>query len=351
MKLLVISNMYPSPRKPHFGIFVHRRVLAYQNLGLNVRVVAGRDPRKGRRRVASKYAVLAIRSILAALVFRPDVIEGHYLAPTGVITALAGLAGRAPFILYAHGSDVETELPGTRWAVRRAAEIHTNSIDTVARIRTRFPEIEEAIVIPPGVDTSVFQPMDQVDPDRPSTVVFVGDLVRHKGVDVLLSALPLLEWSSWRCLIAGDGPLRSELEALAARLEISEKVSWMGEVPPDRISELFNQGDVAVVPSRLDAQGQVAIESLACGTPVVVSAVGGLASVPTADCGEAVPSDDPAALATAIERWLFRRGDPSVTRAAVDRAATFSLETTSRQSMDRLRAIAFQTDVGQSRTK
>jgi glycosyltransferase involved in cell wall biosynthesis len=340
MKVLVVSNMYPSRRHPHYGIFVRRRVIAYEKLGVHVKVVSTGDPRKGFVRVAAKYARLLVDSVAAVLAFKPDVIEAHYLAPTGPIAALAGFLGRAPYVLYAHGSDVDVRMPAKRWAVRRAAEIHTNSTDTAERIKSRYSHRPEVVVVPPGVDTSVFYPVHTADPAQPGTIVFVGDLVHHKGVDVLLSALPMLETAAWRCLVAGDGLARSELEATAVRLQVSDRLTWLGRVAPDHVADVFRQGHVAVVPSRRDALGQVAVEALACGIPVVVSRVGGLPSVPDEDCGEVVPPDRPMELARAIDRWLARRGDRSVRAAALERAAGHSMENIARVAVDRLSLIA-----------
>ncbi len=337
MRLLVISNMYPGPRKPHFGVFVARRVKAYEMSGVEVKLVALDDPRKGTFRTVLKYATLTVRSVVAALRLKPDAIEGHYLVPTGFITALAGRAARVPFVLYAHGSDVRVRMPGTAWAVRRAAEIHTNSADTAERIKARFPGVERVMVVPPGVDLDVFKPGER--PAGPPTVVFVGDLLPHKGVDVLLSALALLEDVEWRCLVAGSGPQEAELVALANRLGIAERVTWLGAVSPGDVVTVFTRGDLAVVPSRQDAFGQVAVEALACGVPVVVSAVGGLASVPSRGCGEAVPPEQPSALGAAIQRWLMRRDDPSVRAAALARAAEFSLEEAAELALRRLQAV------------
>jgi glycosyltransferase involved in cell wall biosynthesis len=339
MRVLVLSNMYPSARKPHFGIFVHRRVLAYRRLGVEVEVVAVADPRRGALRTAWKYAQLTMKSVAASLAFKPDVIEAHYLVPTGLIAMVVGLAGRTPYVLYAHGSDVDVTLPGARRAVRGAAEVHTNSADTARRIRTRYPDVESVVVIPPGVDTTVFHPAGEEDPSLPPTIVFVGDLVYHKGVDVLLSALRNLKTAGWQCLLAGTGPCRAELISQAAQLELRDQLTWLGEVAPDEVANVFRRGHLAVVPSRRDALGQVAVEALACGIPVVVSQVGGLASIPTAACGAAVPPERPAELAQAIDRWLSSRHDPSVKSAAVERAAEYSLETTTQTAVDRLREV------------
>ncbi len=336
MRLLVVSNMYPGPRKPNFGIFVFERVGAYRRLGADVAVVANSDPRTGPWAVL-KYLSLSLRAVWRAWRFRPHLVEGHYLWPTGAIAAAAAAAARAPYVLYAHGSDVpEGSAPSpVRWAVRRAAEIHTNSADTAARIRRAFGEDTPVRVLPPGVDLTLFEPRGEPDP---RLVGYVGDLVAHKGPDVALRALADMP-EDVRLLVVGDGPERPSLERLAAELGLAGRVAWHGAVEHGELPGLLSQMAVVVVPSRRDALGLVAVEALACGRPVVVSAVGGLASVPNPDCGESVPPADPAAFAEAAERWLARAGDPEIVRAARHRAGSFALDDTAARALTRLEEL------------
>ncbi len=336
MRLLVVSNMYPGPRKPNFGIFVSDRVGAYRRLGADVAVVANSDPRTGRWAIL-KYLSLSLRAVWRAWRFRPHLVEGHYLWPTGAVAAVAAAVARAPYVLYAHGSDVpDGSAPSpVRRVVGRAAEIHTNSADTAARIRRAFGEDTAVRVLPPGVDLTVFEPRGEPDP---RLVGFVGDLVAHKGVDVALRALADMS-ETVRLLVVGDGPERASLEGLAGELGVAGRVVWRGAVEHAELPGLFSQMAVVVVPSRRDALGLVAVEALACGRPVVVSAVGGLASLPSPDCGESVPAGDPAALAEAAERWLARAGDPEIARAARRRAETFALDDTATRALTRLEEV------------
>ena len=91
------------------------------------------------------------------------------------------------------------------------------------------------------------------------------------------------------------------------------------------MAEVFSRAKVVAAPSRRDAFGLVAVEALACGTPIVVSDVGGLASIPASSRGSVVPPDDPAALAIALEECLTR-ADEAASPPAVERAAESSLD-------------------------
>ena len=336
MRVLLVSNMWPGPIKPHFGVFVERRVDGYRAAGAEVSVVANADPRRGPIRTLFKYGLLAMRALVIGFRGRPDVVEGHYLVPTAALAAAVSWMIRRPLVLYVHGSDLSARFPGVGWALRRASVIHTNSEHT-ANLITRLPEVRCPVaVFPPGVDLSVFRPPG-VMPAEP-LVLFVGDLLHHKGVDVLLRGLQGLD-IDWRGRIVGGGPEEPDLRELAVELGIDDRITWDGPLSHASLPAVFGGAAVVVVPSRRDALGQVAVEALACGRPVIVTDVGGLASVPTPACGEVVEADEPQALTQAIRRWLPRRSDSEVQEAAVRRAADFDYLTVARAALESLASI------------
>jgi glycosyltransferase involved in cell wall biosynthesis len=335
MRLLVVSNMWPGPLKPNFGIFVKQRAEAYRRLGVDVRVAANDDPRRGSIRTALKYGRLLIKSVVGALRSRPDLVEGHYLRPTAFHTWVAAKVARCPYVLYAHGSDI-VESPGrlTGLIVQRAAEIHTNSPSSADRISSSFPG-SPVEVIPPGVDLDLFE---AGQPD-PGVVVFAGDLVEHKGLDVLLRAMTRIDDAELR--VIGDGPERSALESLVIELGLQDRVQWVGAVEHSELGDHLNRAWVVAVPSRRDALGQVAIEAMASHTPIVVSDVGGLASVPDERSGSVVEPGEPEALAEALRGWL---GISQTERAEAgkrsrNRAAGYAVDEMARRSIDRYERI------------
>jgi glycosyltransferase involved in cell wall biosynthesis len=342
MRVLVVSNMWPGPAKPYFGAFVATRVAAYRRLGAEVTVVANDDPATGTVRTPWKYASLLARSLWSALRHRPQVVEAHFLWPTAVIGRAAAGVARVPYVLYAHGSDVDVPntLLGRRVerAVAGAAEIHTNSTDTAQRIRHRFPDAPEIVVTPPGVDLAQFSP-DAVADQPGQVILFAGNLDPHKGPDVLIDALSRLGADDWSAIIVGDGELRSDLAEQAQVLGISERITWQGAVAHEALPALLRSAAVVAVPSRRDALGQVAIEALACGVPVVVSDVGGLGAVPDDACGSVVEPDDPEALARELDRWL-RHHDSSVAVAGRLRAEQFDVDVLARGALARLSGLA-----------
>lgn len=337
MRLLVVSNMYPGARRRSFGVFVADRAAAYRDLGAEVRVAAITDPRKGWR-VAVKYAGLLVRAAWLAVLYRPDVVEAHYLHPTGMIGAVAAVLGRARLVIHAHGSDVFDAPPssrGERWAVRRAEEIHANSHATAEAVQARHPGATVE-TIAPGVDLTAFPA--SLEP-RPAAVGFVGTLALYKGIDVFIESLALLT-GAWRAEIAGDGPHARDVHTMIRRLSLDERVTVRGYIERDELSSFYRSLAVLVVPSRREAFGQVAVEALASGTPVVVTDVGGLAGIPTPDCGSVVPTEAPRATAQAIGSWLERRAESTAKSAAVERASQFDLALQARRALDRYEALA-----------
>ncbi|OWY62564.1 hypothetical protein B7486_57730, partial [cyanobacterium TDX16] len=149
-----------------------------------------------------------------------------------------------------------------------------------------------------------------LDVDRP-TIVTVRRLVRRTGVDLLLDALvPIVrEVPDVQLVVAGDGRRRPALEAQAEQLGLATHVTFLGRVPDDVLPTLYRAADLSVVPSRsLEGFGLVTLESLACGTPVVVTDVDGLADAPRElDPSCVVRRDDVGALADRLVGALLGR--------------------------------------------
>lgn len=154
-------------------------------------------------------------------------------------------------------------------------------------------------------------PAEALPPRRADAPVlaFLGRLVPEKGAQVLLTALPhlLAEFPALTLVIAGEGPLRPELETQAA--SFGERVRFAGFLAGDAKSALLDRADLVVMPSLYEPFGLVALEAMAAGTPLLASAVGGLAGIVTPGVdGELVPPGDAEALA-AVALMLLR--DPA----------------------------------------
>ena len=183
--------------------------------------------------------------------------------------------------------------------------------------------------IPAGVDLDLFRPIDGVQARRDldlegnSVILYVGRIEALKGVEILVRALHLLEdRADTKLVIVGgrlgeDGEM-SRLKLLTEDLGVADAVTFTGSIPHKELPSYYGAADVLVLPSYYESFGLVALEAMACGTPVLVSRVGGLKSfVSHGETGYLVPWRCPEAFAQRLEVIL---ANPSL-RDAMGRAA------------------------------
>ncbi|MGZ4412641.1 MAG: glycosyltransferase family 4 protein [Gaiellaceae bacterium] len=135
------------------------------------------------------------------------------------------------------------------------------------------------------------------------TLAFAGRLTRQKALEVALAALALS--SEVRLLVVGDGPERAALERRSADLGLGERVRFLGARPRTQVLELLRAADASLLSSAWENFPHAVVESLAVGTPVISTSVGGVSeAVQDGENGLLVPSGDPQALAAAIDRYF-----------------------------------------------
>jgi glycosyltransferase involved in cell wall biosynthesis len=174
-----------------------------------------------------------------------------------------------------------------------------NSRDVCAFVsRAHHAPADRVHLIRNGVDTSVFHPARPAERrPGPMRVGALGRLVRQKGFDLLLDALPqVLQDVEVEVTIAGDGELRHELVDRAAGLPVTIAGSITGS---QAVADYLRDLDLFVMPSRYEGLPNAVIEALACGVPVVAADVAGMREA-TGAAATLVPPEDPAALAAAI---------------------------------------------------
>jgi D-inositol-3-phosphate glycosyltransferase len=171
-------------------------------------------------------------------------------------------------------------------------------------------------VVPCGVNMELFRPLDRAAARQElgitdeKVMLFVGRIDPLKGIDRLLRAMPMLPDREGLGLvvIGGDEYSLSEVErlrGLAAGLGIAGSVNFRGLVKHERLPYYYSAADVCVVPSYYESFGLVALESLACGTPVVASDVGDLRNIiRQGETGFVVPVNTPPRLAAAIAPFI-----------------------------------------------
>ena len=186
---------------------------------------------------------------------------------------------------------------------------------------------DKICVVPPGVDRSLFRPIPRAEAKTrvgPSCqhkmILFVGRIQPLKGIDTLMRAMKRVtdQYSGWRddlcvAIIGGDPNPDSELEQteferlerLRADLGISDLVTFLGAKDQDTLAYYYSAAEMVVMPSHYESFGMVALEAMACGTPVIGSDVGGLSfSIENGFNGYLVPGRDHDALANKIAMLL-----------------------------------------------
>jgi D-inositol-3-phosphate glycosyltransferase len=171
--------------------------------------------------------------------------------------------------------------------------------------------LDKVSVIPCGVNLDLFQPGDKIEARQKlglgegKIMLFVGRVERLKGIDKIIQSMPYLQAIKPRLIIVGeDGNRQGEidnLKVLAQKTGVADSVTFTGLVDYEKLPDYYNAADVFVFPSYYESFGLAPLESLACGTPVVVTNVGDLMNiVRQAETGFVVEDNEPQQLAEKI---------------------------------------------------
>jgi teichuronic acid biosynthesis glycosyltransferase TuaC len=369
VNILTFSTLYPSAAQPQHGIFVETRLRKLVESGaVRARVVApcpwfpfasakfgqygafARTPRNETRhglkidhpryplppKIGMNVAPLVLYSATLPVLRRQlregqefDLIDAHYFYPDGVAGVLLGQALGRPVVVTARGSDLNLiaryALP-RRW-IRWAAQHADGLIAVSSGLKQRLVELgvgaARVQVLRNGVDLALFRPGDReaarhaLGLTRP-TLLAVGNLValkRHRLMIEALAGLPAVE-----LLIVGEGPERAPIERLAREHRVADRVRLLGRVPQDRLPAMYSAADLLLLVSRHEGWPNVLLESMACGTPVVVSDLPGIADiVGAAEAGQIIAGVTASRIADAVSALLAAPPSRADTRRYAER--------------------------------
>lgn len=370
LKVLTFTSLYPNAAQSRHGIFTEHRLHSLLATGeVEARVVApvpwvpgflresaqfgvydrvpGSDRRGGidilypRYPTLPKIGMTLAPFLLATAMLRPlrmlirggfdfDVLDAFYLYPDGVAAALLGLILGKPVVVTAFGTDVNVlpdyTLPRAmiRWAARRASAVTTVSQALKDKLVSLGVPQTKVHVIRHGVDFRLFAPpadraalRGRLGMSRP-VLLCVGHLIELKGQHVAIEAMSdLPDMELW---VIGHGEMDSRLRALAAELGLADRVKFLGHVDQSDLPAYYGAADALILASSREGIPNVILESMACGTPVVATRVGGVPEVLTApEAGLLIPKRSAEALARTV-RALFRDyPDRAATRRYVER--------------------------------
>jgi phosphatidyl-myo-inositol dimannoside synthase len=276
--------------------------------------------------------------------FAPDVIHAHWWVPGGWFARRWGV----PYVITCHGSDVRLleradlvrKVAGG--VFRRAARITTVSNFLAQDIARLLPRLKtEVVVTPMPVDVGLFGQGLATTKVSPPRILYAGNLVRSKGVDVLLRAVAELGRRAVDCQlkILGEGPLRGEFEALARELGIASRVTWARFVPQAQMPAQYGASTITVLTTRGNAEGLglTLVEALLAGSAVIGTPAGGIPEVVLHERTGLIARDgDPSDLATQIQRLLTDNSlRERLTGAGKEQVLhTYSPETTVRRFLE-----------------
>jgi glycosyltransferase involved in cell wall biosynthesis len=253
-----------------------------------------------------------------------DLIDAHYFYPDGVAAVLLGRALDRPVSVTARGSDLNViaqhAMPRRwiRWAARNADGLVAVSGGLKRRLVALGVGADWVRVLRNGVDLALFRPHDReatrrtLGFTRPSLLA-VGNLVPLKRHWLIVEAIAQLP--EVNLVIVGEGPERAGIERLARDHGVADRVRLLGRVPQDRLPEIYSAADLLLLVSTHEGWPNVLLESMACGTPVVVSPMDGIAGIVGAsEAGRILADDTPSGLASAIRELLAALPSRAATR-------------------------------------
>ena len=363
MRILTFSTLYPNGARPGLGVFVETRLRhLLESRRVEARVVApvpwfpsanlrfGRYAAFARAPYAeTRYGIdvmhprylsvpkvgmsvspfllaAGAQSTVSGMIQRGydfDIIDAHYFFPDGVAAAIMGKKLGKPVVITARGTDInllpQYALPRRmiQWAARRAAALVTVSSALKTELTQLGIDSGKITVLRNGVDTRLFQPADRASQRARlglsgKVLLMVGNLVPLKGHDLVLRALA--DFPDACLLIIGEGSEKRNLEVLAGALRIQDRVRLLGAMRQDLLPACYAAADALVLASSREGWPNVLLESMACGTPVVSTAVGGTPEIVAAPEAGVLMTERSARGAVEALHRLFR--------SYPDRAAT-----------------------------
>lgn len=325
ISILTATTLFPNSQQPSHGIFVETRLRHLTANGevrshvlapvpwappfapglRKLRQISDHECRNGFAVEHPRYAVIpkigmnlaphtlyrAMRRRLRKLLkagLAPDLIDAHYFYPDGVAAAWLAREFGLPLVITARGTDINLipEFARPRRLILEAAQQSGAMITVCQALKDRMVELgapaAKITVLRNGVDLGAFRVKDrQALRARLGLSDFVlasvGLLIERKGHHFIIQALA--EIPDAILLIAGSGPDREKLESLAAQLGVSQRVRFLGNLDQQSLCDVYNCADALVLASSREGWANVLLEAMACGTPVIGTAVWGTPEV------------------------------------------------------------------------
>ncbi|MES9870880.1 MAG: glycosyltransferase family 4 protein [Sedimenticola sp.] len=378
LKLLTFTSLYPNRVVPNHGVFVENRLRKLiDSENVTSKVVApvpwfpfgndlfgeyakySRVPKSEVRNNLSiehpKYIVipkigmnLTPRTMASAALpvikkiisdgYDFDLIDAHYFYPDGVAAVIIAEQLGKPVVITARGSDINliSNYKKPREMIKWAADKCDAAITVCQSLKDKLLELDvpedHISVMRNGVDLEKFVPPKNREGLRNhltisgKTILSVGNLIELKGHHLIIESLKILK--DVTLLIAGRGPDLEKLKKFSEECGVSERVRFLGPVTHETLKDYYGASDMLVLASSREGWANVLLESMACGTPVVATNVGGTSEVVTTrEAGLLLETRSVECIADGVLRMYSELPDRSSTRSY---AEEFSWDETSR---------------------
>lgn len=320
MKILLISNMYPSASHPFYGIFVKNFENSIVSNGGEVIKIIIEGRAKNRLKRLLDYIYFFTKVLVTILRNEYDLIYVHFMGHSLLPLVPIRMFIRKPLVINAHGSDVVgTSIVNkliqnlVSVVVRKADLIVVPSHYFVNLVAKKFSIAKQNIFVSPsgGIDTLLFRPTDNAAKENTLfTIGFVSRIDDGKGWNTLLLSAKELKNRAvipFQIIMIGSGAQENDLKTMIAELELHNEVEYLGPIPHHDLPAFFAQFNLFVFPTRLsESLGLVGLEAMACGTPVIGSNIGGLKGyIKSGYNGELFEPGNYQELAQKIERFMI----------------------------------------------
>ncbi|HEX4634928.1 MAG TPA: glycosyltransferase family 4 protein [Rhizomicrobium sp.] len=325
ISILTATTLFPNSLQPSHGVFVETRLRHLTANGkvrahvlapvpwappllpgfAKLRQVPDRERRNGFEVEHPRYVVIpkigmnlaphtlyrAMRHRFRQLLnsgVRVDLIDAHYFYPDGIAATWLAREFRLPLVITARGTDINLipEFARPRQRILDAAQSAGAIVTVCQALKDRMVELgapaSKITVLRNGVDLKAFRIKDREGLRakhglKGFVLASVGLLIERKGHHFVVEALTSVPDAT--LLLAGSGPEHQQLESLAARLGVSDRVRFLGNLDQQALCDVYNCADALVLASSREGWANVLLEAMACGTPVIGTAVWGTPEV------------------------------------------------------------------------
>jgi len=270
---------------------------------------------------AASYLLFALAALIRlGREHRYDVYQIYFGMPTGLLALYVHFVLKKPYVLALRGSDVpgydytnwymaplhRLLMPLTRFLWKHASSVTVLSRGLGALARRTCPDIE-TVVISNAIDSKVFPAKQPAAPAAPIRLLTVCRMVRRKGLNFLIDAMRELREDGIELELIGSGQESESVAQLIEQHGLGDCVTMLGYIPRDQLYRYYHQADIFVLPSLAESFGQVLLEAMSCGLPIVATTVGGIPeTIRPERNGLLVPPGDAKAIVDAV-RYLAAR--------------------------------------------